>query len=148
MLPKIPCVISILRFSIVGNSKINYFQFRVPHPPQWRPLGGGLWAQREVWIYTTKSCVISILGFSLVGYSKMILIFILGYSQPLQGHPRGGGRKPRGGLSPTPPKIMFYINFRVYNSGKFKIIFIFILGVPHPPQGRSRTGRGRGPRGS
>ena len=126
-----------------------YLLFRLSPTPARAPPGGGEGGGLEGGLipYYQKSYVISILGFSLVGYSKMILIFILGYSQPLQGHPRGGGRKPRGGLSPTPPKIMFYINFRVYNSGEFKIIFIFILGVPHPPQGRSRRGRGRGPRG-
>ena len=63
-------------------------------------------------------------------------------------HPWGGGAGSlEGGWSHTPPKIMFYINFRVFNSGEFKIIFISILGVPHPPQGRPRGGRGRGSRG-
>ena len=100
-----------------------YLHFRVSPTPARAPPGGG--GRRGGGLegglipYCQKSCVISILGFSLVGYSKMILIFILWYSQPPQGHPRGGGRKPRGGLSPTPPKIMFYINLRVFNSGEY-----------------------------
>ena len=101
----------------------RYLHFRVSPTPARAPPGGGGGRggglEGSLIPYYQKSCVISILGFSLVGYSKMILIFILWYSQPPQGHPRGGGRKPRGGLSPTPPKIMFYINLRVFNSGEY-----------------------------
>ena len=52
-------------------------------------LGGGAWGPEGV--YHQKSSDMSILGFSIVGISKMISIFILGYPQPLQGHPFEGG---------------------------------------------------------
>ena len=63
-----------------------------PQPLLERPRGEGEGGGLEGGLipYNQKSCVISILGFSLVGYSKMILIFILWYSQPPQGHPGGG----------------------------------------------------------
>ena len=96
----------------------RYLHFRVSPTPARAPPGGGGGRggglEGSLIPYYQKSCVISILGFSLVGYSKMILIFILWYSQPPQGHPQ-----PRGGLSSTPPKIMFYINLRVFNSGEY-----------------------------
>ena len=52
--------------------------------PQGREPRGGLV------LYYKKLCVILILGFSIVENSKMISIFILGYTQPPQGRPRGG----------------------------------------------------------
>ena len=64
-----------------------YLDFRVsPNPARAPPAGGG-----GLILYYQKSCVISILRFSLEGYSKMILIFILGYPQPPQGHRTPGG---------------------------------------------------------
>ena len=69
----------------------------------------------------------------------MISKVILGYPQPLQGRPPGGGLGgARGGKS---PKIKCYVNFWVLNSGNFKND-IFILGSPQPPQGRLKGALG------
>ena len=73
-----------------------YLHFWVSQPPARAPPGGGGGRggglEGSLIPYYQKSCVISILGFSLVGYSKMILIFILWYSQPPQGRPQGEGK--------------------------------------------------------
>ena len=127
----------------------RYLHFRVSPTPARAPPGGGGGRggglEGSLIPYYQKSCVISILGFSLVGYSKMILIFMLWYSQPPQGHPRGGGAGSlEGGWVPHHQKSCF---ISIYGFSIVENIFIFILGVPHPPQGRSRRGRGRGPRG-
>ena len=92
--------------------------------PQGREPRGGLV------LYYKKLCVILILGFSIVGNSKMISIFILGYTQPPLGHPRGRG--PREGFSPILPKIMCYINSAEFYTHQF---------LP-PPKGRPFGGLG------
>ena len=79
--------------------------------PQGREPRGGLG------LYYKKLCVILILGFSIVGNSKMISIFILGYTQPPLGQPRGRG--PREGFSPILPKIMCYINSAEFYTPQF-----------------------------
>ena len=58
----------------------------------------------------------------------MISIFILGYTQPPLGHPRGRG--PREGFSPILPKIMCYINSVEFYTPQ------------SPPKGRPYGGQG------
>ena len=75
----------------------------------------------------------------------MISIFILGYPQPLQGRPQGGGLAAwgaRGRFSPTLPKIMCYINSEVFNSVYFKNDLYFHFRVPTTPTRASLGGGG------
>ena len=58
----------------------------------------------------------------------MISIFILGYPQPPQGRPRGGGLG--GARWGIPPKIKCYVNFGVFNSGDLKNDIYFHFRLP------------------
>ena len=85
----------------------------------------------------------SILGFSIVGISKMMSIFILGYPQPLQGHPPGPGGWVWGARGGILPKIKCYVNFRVFNSRDFKNDVYFHFRLPPSPS-RAPPGGGLG----
>ena len=85
----------------------------------------------------------AILGFSIVGNPKMTFIFILGYSEPLQGRPQGGGWGHTGVLSPILPNIMCYVNSVVFNSGESKNDHHFHFRVPPTPT-RAPPGGGWG----
>ena len=89
-----------------------YFHFRIPPTPARAPLGGGLGGPKGV--YHEKSSDMSILGFSIVGISKMISISILGYQQPLQGRPWGGG--PEGYT--TKNQVMSILGFSIVGISK------------------------------
>ena len=89
ILPKIMCYINSGVFNSGDFKNDLYFHFRVPPTPPRVPPGGGLRGPEGV--YHKKSSDMSILGFSIVGISKMMSIFILGYPQPPQRPPRGGG---------------------------------------------------------
>ena len=87
------CVISILRFSIVGISKmISIFTLGYPRPPQRRPQGEG--SEGGLVLYYQKSCVISILR-NFIPISS---------SPPPKGRPYGGQGY---------PKIKIKINFEL-----------------------------------
>ena len=73
----------------------------------------------------------------------MISIFNLVYPpNPCKGAPGRGAWGARGGI---PPKIKFYVNFGVFNSGDFKNDLYFYLRVLLTPAG-CPWGRDRGPR--
>ena len=101
-----------------------YLHFRVSPTPArappggWGGRGGGL--EGSLIPYYQKSCVIYInSGVFISRVFKNDLNFHVVVLPTPTRTSWGGGRKPRGGLSPTPPKIMFYINLQVFNSGEY-----------------------------
>jgi len=139
--PKIKWYVNFGVFNSGDFKNDVYFHFKVTPTPARAPPGGGLGAPEGV--YHQKSSDMSILGFSMVGISKMMSIFILGYPQPPQGRPRGGAWGARGGI---PPKIKWYVNFGVFNSGDFKNDLYFHFRVPQTPKRAPPGGLG-GPEG-